>query len=84
MPASKWAQLTERGTVDKAPILALVERGGQLIGQNAATVIGENLKSIIRQQVAPEAVSMIDEHGAYRGLNNDFAGHEVVIVRENT
>ena len=89
MHASKRAKLTGRGPADKQPIFALVERGGQLLGQNVANVTGENLKGIIRQQVAPEAVIMTDEHGAYRGLSNDFAGHEVVAhsqgeyVREN-
>ena len=78
MHASKRAKLTGRGPADKQPIFALVERGGQLLGQKVANVTGENLKGIIRQQVAPEAVIMTDEHGAYRGLSNDFAGHEVV------
>ena len=48
------------------------------MGQNVANVTGENLKGIIRRQVAPEAVIMTDEHGAYRGLSQDFARHEVV------
>ena len=79
MHANKRAELTGRGTADKTPIFALVERGGQLVGQNVANVTGENLKGIIRRHVAPEAVIMTDEHGAYGGLNNDFAGHEVVV-----
>ena len=66
------------GTGGKPPIFALVERGGQLRGQNVASVTGENLKGIIRQQVAPDAVIMTDEHGAYRGLSQEFTGHEAV------
>jgi len=66
------------GTGGKPPIFALVERGGQLRGQNVASVTGENLKGIIRQQVSPEARIMTDEHGAYRGLDQEFAGHEAV------
>ena len=79
MHANKREKLTGRGTADKTPIFALVERGGQLIGQNVAHVTGENLKGIIRRQVAPEAMIMTDEHAAYRGLSNVFAGHQVVV-----
>ena len=78
MHANKRAKLTGRGTADKPPIFALVERGGELFGQSVANVTGENLKGIIREQVAPETVIMTDEHGAYRGLSQEFAGHEVV------
>ena len=79
MHTSKRAKLTGRGTADKPPIFALVERGGQLIGQNVADVTGETLKGIIRRQVTPDAVIMTDEHGAYRGLSNEFAVHEAVV-----
>ena len=78
MHKSKRAKLTGRGTADKPPIFALVERDGQLRGQVVASATGDNLKGIIRQQVAPEAVIMTDEHGAYHGLSQDFAGHEAV------
>ena len=66
------------GTGGKPPIFALVERGGQLRGQNVASVTGDSLKGIIRQEVSPEARIMTDEHGAYRGLSQEFAGHEAV------
>ena len=66
------------GTGGKPPILALVERGGDLRGQVVASVTGENLKGIIREQVDPSATIMTDEHAAYRGLDREFAGHEVV------
>ena len=66
------------GTGGKPPIFALIERDGQLRGHNVASVTGENLKSIIRQQVLLEARIMMDEHGAYRGLDQGFAGHETV------
>ena len=66
------------GTGGKPPIFALVERGGDLRGQVVASVTGENLKGIIREQVDPSATIMTDEHAAYRGLDREFAGHEVV------
>lgn len=66
------------GTGGKPPIFALIERGGELRGQNVASVTGENLKGIIRQQVSPEARIMTDEHGAYRGLAKEFSEHETV------
>ena len=66
------------GTGGKPPIFALVERGGDLRGQVVASVTGENLKGIIREQVDPSATIMTDEHAAYRGLDREFAGHEAV------
>ena len=66
------------GTGGKPPIFALVERGGDLRGQVVASVTGENLKGIIREQVDPSATIMTDEHAAYRGLDREFAGHETV------
>ena len=78
MHRAKGGKLGGRGTAGKPPIFALVERGGQLLGMNTATVTGDNLKRIVRQHVAPEARIMTDEHGAYTGLDREFAGHEVV------
>ena len=78
MHASTRAKLTGRGTANKPPIFALVERGGKLSGRNVTSVTGENLKGIIREQVSPEAVIVTDEHGAYRSLSQEFARHEVV------
>ena len=66
------------GTGGKPPIFALVERGGDLRGQVVANVTGENLKGIIREHVDPSATIMTDEHAAYRGLDQEFAGHEAV------
>ncbi len=78
MHASKRAKLGGRGTVGKPPIFALIERDGELRGMHVPMITGDNLKGIIRQQVSPEAVIMTDEHGAYRGLSQEFAGHEAV------
>ena len=78
MHKAKREQLGGRGTVGKAPIFALVERGGKLMGMNVPTVTGENLKGIIRDHVAPDARIMTDEHGAYIGLDRDFVSHEAV------
>ena len=47
---------------------------------NVPTVTGENLKAIIREQVSTDARIMTDEHGAYQGLNQEFAGHEAVAL----
>jgi transposase-like protein len=78
MHKSNREKLGGRGTGGKPSIFALVERGGQLLGMNVPTVTGENLKAIIREQVSTDARSMTDEHGAYQGLNQEFAGHEAV------
>jgi transposase-like protein len=79
MHRSKRDKLGGRGTAGKAPVFALVERGGQLQGLTVANVTGENLKGIMRQYVSPEARIMTDEHGAYKDLDQEYASHERVV-----
>ena len=79
MHASKRKQIGGRGTAGKTPIFALVERDGRLRGRTVATVNGENLKQIMRENVSPQARIMTDESGAYLGLAHEFASHESVV-----
>ena len=78
MQKNKRDQLGGRGTVGKPPVFALVERGGELRGIAVQRVTGENLKSIMRAQVSQKARIMTDEHGAYVGLDKEFASHDAV------
>ena len=67
---------TGRGT-KKIPVVALVERDGRARSYRIYGV-GKNLKEAIRQNVDPDSHIMTDELLAYRGLDKEFAGHQVV------
>jgi transposase-like protein len=77
--ASKRTEGTQgRSTKTKTPVFALVERGGELRAQKVATVSSQNIKGIIREHVSPSATLMTDQFPVYNGLDQEFAGHEVV------
>ena len=67
-----------RGYQHKMKVFSLVERGGQVRSFHVRAVNGATLKPILAQHVARNSVVNTDEHGAYSGLNQHFAGHEVV------
>jgi transposase-like protein len=59
-----------RSRKHKVPVLALVERGGQ--------VRSKTLKGAIREHVEPTAWLMTDEFSSYRNIGREFAGHDTV------
>ncbi len=63
---------------DKIPVMALVERGGDVRSFPVPNVTGETLKSALRANVHTSAKIMTDGHASYRGLETEFAGHEAV------
>jgi len=67
-----------RGSENKTPVFALVERGGELRAGKVRNVSGKTLKEIIRNNVTPDSRIMTDNFAAYNGLNEEFAGHETV------
>jgi len=67
-----------RGAENKTPVFALVERHGNVISMPVQRVTGENLKSIIRQNVEKSATVMTDDFLSYRGLGKNFASHGVI------
>ena len=67
-----------RGAVGKAPVVTLVERDGRVKSTHLETVTGENLKTVLRKYVAPDANLMTDESPVY----NKMAG-DVVATRES-
>jgi len=73
---------TGRGT-DKAPVVALVERGGEVRSSHVANVSGEQLKGQIRVNVDRSARIMTDAFASYRGLGREFASHEWVNHADN-
>lgn len=66
-----------RGT-RKQPVMAVVQRDGDVRTRVVANVTGATLKGVIREEVAASARIMTDEWPSYNGLGNEFAGHEVV------
>jgi len=62
-----------RGT-KKAPVVALVERGGRLRLIHMKRLTAKNLHSAIRKHVDPAATIMTDEFGAYSGIGDHFEG----------
>src|SRR5581483_11366360 len=67
-----------RGSENKTPVFALVQRGGQLRAHKVRNVTAGTLKNANRNNVDKNAVIMSDSFGAYSGLEEEFAGHEVV------
>lgn len=76
--AEREKKIQGRGAVGKAPVVTLVERNGRVKCTHVANVTGENLKSVMRQYVAPTANLMTDESPVY----NQMAG-DVVATRES-
>jgi transposase-like protein len=67
-----------RGT-DKTPVLALVERNGNVVSKPIERVNATTLKGAIKEMVHPDSCIMSDEWAAYTGIGEHFsAGHEVV------
>jgi transposase-like protein len=63
---------------NKTPVLALVERSGEVRSFRMANVTGDELKGAIRRNVAREAHIKTDAFKSYKGLDREFASHEVV------
>lgn len=62
----------------KVPVVASVERGGNVRSFRVPTVSGKNLKQVIRDHVVPKAAIMTDDFWAYEGLNKEFASHDSI------
>lgn len=68
---------TGRGT-DKVPVVALVERGGQVRSFRVATVTADTLGGAIRRNVAREAHLRTDSFPSYKKVGTEYASHETV------
>jgi transposase-like protein len=58
----------------KAPVLALVERGGRAHARPIQNVTAKTLKTAVREMVHPDSRIMTDDWPAYRGLATSFTG----------
>ena len=86
MSKSKRKKLRDNGDSynTKTMVMGMIERGGNLklipIGSsNNLTAI----HPVIKENVDKDAVVITDSLATYKGLKNDFAGHEVVNHTEN-
>lgn len=62
----------------KAPVMVVVERGGRARSAHVANVTSESLKGVIRDHVDNSARVMTDAFPSYKGLQHEFATHEVI------
>lgn len=69
---------SQRGTVDKAPVVTLVERNGRVKSVFMEEVTGKNMKVALQDCIVPAAQVMTDESPLYSFAQDDFAGHESV------
>lgn len=63
----------------KTPVVALVERGGNVRTQPMERVTAENIGQVIRDAVdVKNSVLMTDEAGLYPGVGREFTDHQTV------
>ena len=76
----KDGRLNKRGRgTKKAPVIAMVERGGRIITKPVKNVTAKTLKSAIREAVNDESKIITDEFRSYIGIGKYFkGGHGVV------
>jgi transposase-like protein len=56
----------------KAPILGMIERGGNLIAIATTDVYKETLLPLVRRNVRPDSLVITDEYTAYNDLNDEY------------
>jgi transposase-like protein len=79
MHAKERAKKIEgRGAVNKEAVVTLVERGGRVKSTHVGHVTGDNLKKVLRANVAKEARIMSDESAMYNGVGIEYADHQTV------
>ncbi len=66
-----------RGTT-KQPVVAVLQRGGDVRTRIVPVITGENLRSMLMDNVDPSARIMTDSEPKYRGCNAYFASHDAV------
>lgn len=69
---------SKRGKIDKPPVVALVERGGNVRAFPMPLVTEANLRQAIRDHVEPSSRVMTDGHYGYRNVGQEFAEHQSV------
>jgi transposase-like protein len=76
--ADRERRISGRGSVDKIPVVTLVQRGGEARSRVLRTVTGENIGKVLREHVSPAASLMTDTSPVYPKAGKQFASHETV------
>lgn len=77
-PRYKGHSKRGRGT-NKIPVMALVERNGNVKTKPIPNVTGRTLKQVIRDNVAKSSRIITDDNRAYKGIGKEFeGGHHTV------
>ena len=69
---------TGRGSENKIPVVALVQRNGKVRSKKIDKLTGKNLKSYIRENVDKDSTIITDEFPSYKGLDKEYRNHHVV------
>lgn len=67
----------KQGGKGKTAVLGVLERGGELRTGTTPSLSARNVQTVIRENVAPGANLMTDEHGSFVGLDRDYNHHRV-------
>jgi transposase-like protein len=67
-----------RGAANKTPVVAIVERDGEVPSQTMPVVTGKNIGKVLHEQIEKEAELMTDSYPAYKKPGTEFASHETV------
>ncbi len=67
-----------RGPIGKAPVVSLVERGGETRSFHVANVTAATLRPIIVKHASRKSYMMTDEATVYPSIGDEFAGHGTV------
>ena len=67
-----------RGTVGKAPVLGMRERGGKVIAMPIKMTDKGTIQDIIFKHVEEDTTIYTDEHGSYDGLDEEGYEHDTV------
>jgi len=70
--------LPNRKYQKKAPVVALVERGGQVRSFHTKKVTGKTLKTVILENVTPDTHVMTDDHPGYGGIRKHVRRHSTI------
>lgn len=63
----------------KTPVVAMVQRGGNVRAMTMPKVNGKNLKRVIYQNIHKSARIITDDAALYKGLHKDFeGGHDTI------
>lgn len=66
------------GYDNKIPVVTLVERGGRARSKMVSHVTARRVRTILKNNVSPDARIMTDTASVYWGVHNDFSSHETV------